>query len=139
MNTKIFAPKKIASAFAFALLATSALASPVAAEPYGAGCWATADAADCTETDAAIDAAIAAAVASPPEVRAAFTADVCSADNLDDLLDHTEARDALPDALRSAYDALGELLLAVYRTVEPTDGELEAVTRDFCDGLTEQD
>jgi uncharacterized protein HemY len=92
-----------------------------------------------TETDAAIDATIAAAVAAPDAVRAAFTVDVCSAENLGDLLDHTEARDALPDALRVAYDAIGDLLLVVYRTVEPTDGELEAVTRDFCDGLTEQD
>jgi len=123
-----------------ATVAVLAFASPaLSAEPYGGGCWSIPDAVECTETDAAIDATIAAAVASAPEVRAAFTADVCSADNLGDLLDHTEARDALPDALRSAYDALGELLAVVYRTVEPTDGELEAVTRDFCDGLTEQD
>ena len=124
-----------------ALLAATALTgvARVQAEPYGGGCWSIPDAVECTETDAAIDATIAAAVASAPEVRAAFTTDVCSADNLADLIDHTEARDALPDALRSAYDALGELLAVVYRTVEPTDGELEAVTRDFCDGLTEQD
>jgi hypothetical protein len=120
-------------------LASIAFASPAFAEPYGTGCWSIADAADCTATDAAIDATIAAAVAAPPEVRAAFTADVCSMANRDDIVDHTEARDALPDALRSVYDAIGELLLAVYRTVEPTDGELEAVTADFCDGLTEQD
>jgi len=123
-----------------ATVAVLAFASPALAnEPYGSGCWSIPDAVECTETDAAIDATIAAAVASVPEVRAAFTADVCSADNLGDLIDHTEARDALPDALRVAYDALGELLAVVYRTVEPTDWELEAVTRDFCDGLTEQD
>jgi len=102
-------------------------------------CWSTADAEMCTETDAAIDATIAAAVAAPIMVRAAFTQDVCSEDNLSDLVDHTEARDALPVALRPAYDMISDLLLIVYRTVEPTDGELEAVTRDFCDGLTEQD
>jgi hypothetical protein len=92
-----------------------------------------------TETDAAIDATIAAAVAAPDTVRAAFTVDVCSADNLGDLMDHTEARDTLPEALRPAYVAIEKLLAMVYSTVEPTDGELEAVTRDFCDGLTEQD
>jgi hypothetical protein len=92
-----------------------------------------------TETDAAIDATIAAAVAAPSEVRAAFTTDVCSEDNLGDLMDHTEARDTLPETLRPAYVAIEKLLAVVYSTVEPTDGELEAVTRDFCDGLTEQD
>ena len=120
--------------------AVLAFTSPAFAAPYGGGCWSIPDAVECTETDAAIDATIAAAVAAPVEVRAAFTTDVCSADNLDDMLiDHTEARDALPEALRPAYDAIAELLAVVWRTVEPTDGELDAVTRDFCDGLTEQD
>ena len=126
-----------------ALLTATALAGVArvqAAESYGSGCWSIPDAVECTATDAAIDATIAAAVASAPEVRAAFTTDVCTAENLDDMLiDHTEARDALPEALRPAYDAIGELLAVVWRTVEPTDGELDAVTRDFCDGLTEQD
>jgi hypothetical protein len=122
-----------------ATVAVFAFAAPAMAEPYGAGCWSIADAAECTETDAAIDATIAAAVAAPALVRAAFTSDVCSAENLGDLIDHTDARDALPETLRPAYDAIGDLLAVVYRTVEPTDGELEAVTRDFCDGLTEQD
>jgi len=123
-----------------ATVAAFAFAAPAfSAEPYGAGCWSIADAAECTATDAAIDATIAAAVAAPSEVRAAFTVDVCSEDNLGDLMDHTEARDTLPEALRPAYVVIEKLLAVVYSTVEPTDGELEAVTRDFCDGLTEQD
>src|SRR4029077_11924473 len=98
-----------------ATVAAFAFAAPAfSAEPYGAGCWSIADAAECTETDAAIDATIAAAVAAPTLVRAAFTLDVCSADNLGDLLDHTEARNALPETLRPAYDAIGELLAVVY-------------------------
>jgi len=124
----------------FATVAALAFATPAfAAEPYGAGCWAIANAVECTETDAAIDVTIAAAVAAPTAVREAFTLDVCSEDNLGDLMDHTEARDTLPESLRSTYVMLEKLLAVVYQTVEPTDGELEAVTRDFCDGLTEQD
>ena len=91
--------------------------------------------AQCTATDAAINALYAAS----DTVQRAIDFDVCT-DRDEKFLgpDHTEGAEHLSIADRSAYDAIRDALGIAYRGTEQTDSALALIDETFCEAVAER-